>query len=56
MTGLVNAALLNRMTEGTLILTGEVPWQLVLSGIALLALARVMSQAVGMRRDVEATI
>lgn len=55
-TGLVDAALLNRMTEGTLILTGEVPWQLVLSGIALLALARVMSQAVGMRRDVEATI
>lgn len=55
-TGLVDAALLNRMTRGTLILTGEVPWQLVLSGFALLALARVMSQAVGMRRDVEATI
>ena len=55
-TGLVDAALLNRMTRGTLVLTGEVPWQLVLSGIALLALASVMGQAVGMRRDVEATI
>jgi hypothetical protein len=54
--GMVDAALVNRMTDGALVLTGEVPWQLVLGGLALLALARVMDQAVGMRHDVEATI
>ena len=54
--GWINAGLLNRMTDSTLILTATVPWLPVLLGIALLALARVMGQAVGMRRDVEATI
>lgn len=54
--GWINAGLLNRMTDTTLILTATVPWLPVLLGIALLALARVMDQAVGMRRDVEATI
>ncbi|MFC7362530.1 DUF2975 domain-containing protein [Nocardioides astragali] len=54
--GLIDAALLNRMTDGTLVLTAEVPWLPVLLGIALLTLERVMSQAVEMRRDVEATI
>ena len=56
LTGWVNAALLNRMTDSTMILTATVPWLPVLLGIALLALASVMGQAVGMRRDVEATI
>jgi hypothetical protein len=54
--GWVNAAMLNRMTDSALILTATVPWLPVLLGIALLALASVMGQAVGMRRDVEATI
>ncbi len=56
LSGWVNAALLNRMTDSALILTATVPWLPVLLGIALLALASVMGQAVGMRRDVEATI
>ncbi|WP_416953814.1 DUF2975 domain-containing protein [Nocardioides sp. T5] len=56
LSGWVNAALLNRMTDSTLILTATVPWLPVLLGISLLALARVMGEAVGMRRDVEATI
>lgn len=55
-TGWVNAALLNRMTDSTLILTAQVSWLPVLLGIALLALGRVMAQAVDMRHDVEATI
>jgi len=54
--GWINAALLNRMTESTLVLSAEVPWLPVLLGIALLALARVLGQAVDMRRDIEATI
>ncbi|GIM62473.1 hypothetical protein Pve01_92220 [Planomonospora venezuelensis] len=56
LSGWVNAALLNRMTDSTLILTATAPWLPVLLGISLLALARVMGEAVGMRRDVEATI
>jgi hypothetical protein len=56
LSGGVNAALLNRMTDSTLILTATVPWLPVLLGISLLALARVMGEAVDMRRDVEATI
>jgi hypothetical protein len=56
LSGWINAALLNRMTDSTLILTATVPWVPVLLGIALLALARVMGEAVGLRRDVEATI
>jgi hypothetical protein len=56
LSGWVNAALLNRMTDSALVLTATVPWLPVLLGISLLALARVMGEAVGMRRDVEATI
>ena len=56
LSGWVNAALLNRMTDSTLILTATAQWLPVLLGISLLALARVMGEAVGMRRDVEATI
>jgi hypothetical protein len=56
LSGWINAALLNRMSDSTLILTATVPWLPVLLGIALLALARVMGEAVGLRRDVEATI
>lgn len=55
-TGWINAALLNRMTDSTLILTAQIPWLPVLLGIALLALARVLAQAVELRRDAEATI
>lgn len=55
-TALVNRALLDRMTDGALVFTYEMPWLLVLLGIAFLALARVMEQAVRMRQDVEATI
>ena len=56
--GFVNAALITRMTSDyTLVLfTADVSWLLVLLGLALLALARVMGEAVDMRRDVEATI
>ena len=54
--GLVNAALLTRMTDSTVILVGQFPWLPMLVGIALLALARVLSEAVDMRRDIEATI
>lgn len=54
--GLVDAALLTRMTESTVMLAGEVPWLPVLTGITLLALARVLGEAVDMRRDIEATI
>ena len=57
-TGFVNAALLNRMTEDELVLFSsyDVPWLLVLLGISLLALERVMAQAVDLRHDAEATI
>lgn len=54
--GWINAALLTRMTDSTLILTATVPWLPVLLGVALLSLARVMGEAVVMRRDSEATI
>lgn len=56
LSGWVNAALLTRMTESTLVLSATVPWLPVLLGVALLALARIMGEAVGLRRDVEATI
>ena len=56
LSGWVNAMLLNRMSDSTLILTATVPWLPVLLGIALLALSRVMAQAVDLRRDAEATI
>ncbi|KRF36630.1 hypothetical protein ASG94_04165 [Nocardioides sp. Soil805] len=56
LSGWINAALLNRMTDSALVLTATVPWLPVLVGIALLALARVMGEAAGMRRDVEAMI
>lgn len=57
-TGFVNAALLNRMTEDGLVLfsSADVPWLLVLLGIALLALEQVLAQAVDLRHDAEATI
>ena len=48
--------LLNRMTDSTARPHRDVPWLPVLLGIALLALARVMAQAVDLRRDAEATI
>lgn len=54
--GAVNAALLTRMTDDLVFLTATVPWVPLVLGVALLALARVMEQAVEMRRDVEATI
>ncbi|QSR32118.1 hypothetical protein CFI00_16710 [Nocardioides sp. S5] len=54
--GLVDAALLTRMTDSTVILSGDVPWLPVLVGVTLLALARVIAQAVDLRRDAEATI
>lgn len=56
LSGWINAALLNRMTDSTMILSATVPWLPVLLGSALLALAGVMQEAVGLRRDVEATI
>lgn len=56
-TALVNSALLRAMTDGSLVLASiEFPWLLVLLGIAMLALARVMGEAVRMRHDVETTI
>ncbi|CAA9397032.1 MAG: hypothetical protein AVDCRST_MAG32-2748 [uncultured Nocardioides sp.] len=55
-TGLVDGALLNRMTDGALVFTYEMPWLLVLLGMALLALSKVMELAVRMRHEVEATI
>lgn len=55
-TGLVNAALSTRMTDGLVLFTsGQLPVLVVFLGIALLALGRVMAQAVDTRRDVEAT-
>lgn len=54
--GLVNAALLTRMTDSMVILEAQFPWLPALVGIALLALARVLADAVDMRRDIEATI
>ncbi len=54
--GVINALLLNRMTESTSVLSADVPWLPVLVGITLLALARVLGEAVDMRRDIEATI
>lgn len=57
LTGFVNGALLRSMTDGLVYFTSsEFPWLLVLLGIALLALARVMAEAVTMRHDVESTI
>ncbi len=57
-TGLVDGALITRMTEDdTLVMfTGDLSLLLVLLGLALLALEWVMAQAVEMRHDVEATI
>lgn len=56
-TGFVNGVLLRSMTEDLVFFTSsEFPWLLVLLGIALLALARVMGEAVLMRHEVEATI
>lgn len=57
-TGFVDAALLARMApdDSAVFFTADVPWTLVLVGLALLALAEVMGEAVDMRHDVEATI
>lgn len=55
--GIVNAALLTRMTDQLVFFSSdEVPWLLVLLGIAFLTLDRVMAQAVLLREDSEATI
>lgn len=54
--GLVDAALLTRMTESTVILSAQFPWLPGLVGVTLLALARVLGEAVDMRHDIEATI
>jgi hypothetical protein len=57
-TGFVDGALITRMSDDdTLVMfTGDLSLVLVLLGLALLALERVMEQAVAMRHDVEATI
>lgn len=55
--GWLNAALVARMTtDGSFSVRADVPWVAILAGVALLALAKVMEQAVEMRHDVEATI
>jgi hypothetical protein len=54
--GFVAAALLTRMTDSVVLFKVDVSLTLVLPGVALLALAQVMAQAVDMRHDVEATI
>ena len=56
MNGFVEAALLTRMTDSVVLFKADVSLVLVLPGIALLALAQVMAQAVVMRHDVESTI
>jgi hypothetical protein len=54
--GFVTAALLTRLTDSVVLFKVDVSLTLVLLGVALLALAEVMAQAVDMRHDVEATI
>jgi hypothetical protein len=44
------------MTDSVVLFKVDVSLTLVLPGVALLALAQVMAQAVDMRHDVEATI
>lgn len=57
LSGWINAALVARMTSGApFSVQADVPWVPLLLGVALLALAKVMEQAVEMRHDVEATI
>jgi Protein of unknown function (DUF2975) len=57
-TGVVNAALINKMTDDDVwfFTSDEFPWLLILLGMAFLALERVMAQAVALRADTEATI
>lgn len=58
-TGLVDAALINRMTAGDdvmLFVSGPLPWLTVLLGLGLLAVGRVVDQGVVLREDSEATI
>lgn len=57
-TGFVNAALINKMTDDEVwfFSTDDFPWLLILLGIAFLALERVIGQAVALREDVEWTI
>lgn len=57
-TGFVNAALINEMTDDEVwfFTSDEFPWLLILLGIAFLALQHVMAQAVVLRADTEATI
>lgn len=56
-TGLVNGALLTRMSDQIVFFSSDdVPWLLVLLGIALLALERIVAEAVVLREDSEATI
>lgn len=56
LSGWVEAALVQRMTDSPFAVSATVPWVPLLLGVALLALAKVMEQAVEMRHDVEATI
>jgi hypothetical protein len=57
-TGFVNAALINKMTDDKVwfFTSDGFPWLLILLGVAFLALQRVMAQAVVLRVDTEATI
>lgn len=55
--GVINGALLTRMTDQVVFFSSvDVPWLLVLLGIAFLALGRVIGEAVVLREDNEATI
>ena len=55
--GFINGALLTRMTDRVVFFASEdLPWLLVLLGIAFLALHRVIGEAVVLREDSEATI
>lgn len=55
--GFINGALLTRMSDQVVFFSSDdLPWLLVLLGIAFLALHRVIEQAVLLREDSEATI
>ena len=55
--GIVNGALLTRMTDHVVFFASDdLPWLLVLLGIAFLALHRIIGEAVVLREDSEATI
>lgn len=56
LSGWIEAALVQRMTDSPFAVSATIPWVPLLLGVALLGLAKVMEQAVEMRHDVEATI